>query len=202
MAKTLRRMCGTMSMHHFLLEADPKFRERQSALEHTTQRMMLGGPFMRAGVTTIPVVVHVLWNKAADNVSDAQVKSQIDVLNRDYRGANPDRSKVPAPWKGLVSDARIQFALAGMNAHINHDLALALIETNKEFGIEPGLASPEHFGTITTSHMSKPRPSNRALKASRWSRELWSRERRMGRAFWYACARSCMRGPNLSTWFV
>jgi hypothetical protein len=39
---------------------------------------------------------------------------------------------------------RIQFALAGMNAHINHDLSLALIRTNQEFGIHPGLISPEH----------------------------------------------------------
>ena len=39
---------------------------------------------------------------------------------------------------------RIQFALAGMNAHINHDLSLALIRTNREFGIQPGLTSPEH----------------------------------------------------------
>ena len=39
---------------------------------------------------------------------------------------------------------RIQFALAGMNAHINHDLSLALIQTNRQFGIQPSLASPEH----------------------------------------------------------
>jgi hypothetical protein len=39
---------------------------------------------------------------------------------------------------------RIQFALAGMNAHINHDLALALIQTNQQFGIQPSLTSSEH----------------------------------------------------------
>jgi hypothetical protein len=39
---------------------------------------------------------------------------------------------------------RIQFALAGMNAHINHDLALALLQTNAELQLAPGLASSEH----------------------------------------------------------
>jgi hypothetical protein len=39
---------------------------------------------------------------------------------------------------------RIQFALAGMNAHINHDLSLALIQTDREFNIAPALNSPEH----------------------------------------------------------
>lgn len=39
---------------------------------------------------------------------------------------------------------RIQFALAGMNAHINHDLSLALIQTDEEFNLIPTLNSPEH----------------------------------------------------------
>ena len=39
---------------------------------------------------------------------------------------------------------RIQFALAGMNAHINHDLALALLQTDDEFHLTPAPQSPEH----------------------------------------------------------
>ncbi len=37
------------------------------------------------------------------------------MLNRDYRGTNSDKSKAPDVWKGLVADARIQFALATRN---------------------------------------------------------------------------------------
>jgi len=39
---------------------------------------------------------------------------------------------------------RIQFALAGMNAHINHDLALALLAADAQMGVVPGLVSPQH----------------------------------------------------------
>jgi hypothetical protein len=39
---------------------------------------------------------------------------------------------------------RIQFALAGINAHINHDLAFALIETNRESNINPNRLSPQY----------------------------------------------------------
>lgn len=39
---------------------------------------------------------------------------------------------------------RIQFALAGMNAHINHDLALALLQTDNDLNLTPGLNSPQH----------------------------------------------------------
>ncbi len=53
-------------------------------------------------------------------------------------------------WKALFAARfnpgieRIQFALAGMNAHINHDLALALLQTDSELNLVPGKASPEH----------------------------------------------------------
>src|SRR5258708_29257522 len=64
------------------------------------------------GVVKIPVVVHVVFNTAAENSSDAQVKSQIAVLNKDFRAKNTDKSKVPSVWKGLVTDAGVEFALA------------------------------------------------------------------------------------------
>jgi hypothetical protein len=56
---------------------------------------------------------------------------------------------VPSSWKVFFEQRfaggidRIQFAVAGMNAHINHDLALALLKTDAEFGIAPGADSPE-----------------------------------------------------------
>jgi hypothetical protein len=60
---------------------------------------------------------------------------------------NPD---VASSWQALFEARnktgvdRIQFALAGMNAHINHDLALALLQTNDELHMTPPLESPEH----------------------------------------------------------
>jgi hypothetical protein len=56
--------------------------------------------------------VHVVHQTPEQDISDAQVKSQIDVLNRDYRAKNTDIRKVPPVWKSLVLDANIQFALA------------------------------------------------------------------------------------------
>jgi hypothetical protein len=59
-------------------------------------------------------------------------------------------ANVPSSWKALFEARfrpgidRIQFALAGMNAHINHDLALALLQTDTELNLIPGKTSPEH----------------------------------------------------------
>jgi hypothetical protein len=57
---------------------------------------------------------------------------------------------VPSSWSALFAARyrtgidRIQFALAGMNAHINHDLALALLATDSELNVVPTLDSREH----------------------------------------------------------
>ncbi len=55
---------------------------------------------------TIPVVVHVIHDGGVSNISDAQIQSQIDVLNEDYRkitGSNGD---------GNGADTEIEFCLA------------------------------------------------------------------------------------------
>jgi hypothetical protein len=65
-----------------------------------------------SGVVTIPVVVHVVYRTEVENISDAQVKSQIDALNRDFRARNDDLTNVPAPFKEVVGDAHIEFTLA------------------------------------------------------------------------------------------
>lgn len=108
-----RRLCGTMSVHQRLLEQYPGFRQNLVNLERLVTRRMLSGMAARAGApTTIPVVVHVVYNTAFENISDAQIKSQIISLNKDYRAKNPDRKKTPSVWTGLVTDANVQFALA------------------------------------------------------------------------------------------
>src|SRR5215472_19242775 len=106
-----RRQCGTMVVHNRLLERDPGYRGRLAAIEAATQRHLMMAAVRRPKRIVIPVVVHVVFNIAADNISDAQVKSQINVLNRDYRAKNTDKKKVPAVWSGLVGDADIGFAL-------------------------------------------------------------------------------------------
>lgn len=63
-------------------------------------------------VITIPVVVHVLYNDNNQNISDAQVKSQIIALNNDYRRLNADTVNTPSPFKNVAADTRIQFCLA------------------------------------------------------------------------------------------
>lgn len=108
-----RRQCGTMQAHYRLLEEDPNFRSKQVSLEQAVaKRLAIGGAATKAILVKIQVVCHVVYNTTAENISLAQIKSQIKVLNKDFRAKNPDKSKVPAVWKGLVADAKIEFVLA------------------------------------------------------------------------------------------
>ena len=58
---------------------------------------------------------------------------------------------IPSSWNALFESRfkpgidRIQFALAGMNAHINRDLAQALVDTGAALGVTPAPDSPEHW---------------------------------------------------------
>lgn len=54
----------------------------------------------------IPVVVHVIHNGGNENISDAQIQSQIDVLNEDYRKA------IGTNGFGNGVDTEIEFCLA------------------------------------------------------------------------------------------
>ena len=110
------RSCGTMEVHRRLLSEDPSYARARDEIENLTRLYEQGDQTAaRPGVTRIPVVVHVVWNTAAQNISDAQITSQINVLNRDFRRTNPDVSSTPAPFLPLTADARIEFFLASVD---------------------------------------------------------------------------------------
>ena len=114
MATPKRRQCATMVVHEKLSEEFPSYRANQDRIEQGIRRSIGTGQALRAlrKLLTIQVVVHVVYKLPAENISDAQVKSQIAVLNKDFRATNPDKSKVPPVWNGLVADANLKFALA------------------------------------------------------------------------------------------
>jgi hypothetical protein len=109
-----QRTCAQMVVHELLVETQPEYRERRKKAEEQTRQSIDSGQALRvaAKLVTLPVVVHVVHQTPEQDISDAQIKSQIDVLNRDYRAKNTDIRKVPPVWKSLVLDANIQFALA------------------------------------------------------------------------------------------
>lgn len=109
------RNCGTMENLHQLEQEDPALRERMQNIERETQQWISsqkGVANRSAVVINIPVVVHVVYNTTAQNISDAQINSQIAVLNADFRKLNSDISLLPTVFGPLAADCEIQFCLA------------------------------------------------------------------------------------------
>jgi hypothetical protein len=108
----LRRSCGAMAAHMMLLERHPSFRASQMRLEGATARRRdTELDLSKAKVVTMKTVVNVVYRTDAQNISNAQIGGQIRTLNKDFRARNSDRNRTPAPWKGLVTDSRVQFKL-------------------------------------------------------------------------------------------
>jgi hypothetical protein len=108
----LRRSCGAMAAHMMLLERFPAFRAAQMRLENATlRRRDTGFDAAKVKLVTIKTVVNVVYKTTEQNISDTQIKSQFTAMNKDFRATNPDRNQTPTPWKGLVSDVRLQFKL-------------------------------------------------------------------------------------------
>ncbi len=87
--------------------------------------------------------------------------SRLDVVFADlYFDAVDDVAagrEIPRAWAPLFEArektgiAPLQFAIAGMNAHINHDLVLALVTTTKEFGCGLDHDTPQHHDYLAVN---------------------------------------------------
>ena len=93
-------------------------------------------------VYTIPVVVHVVYRTDDENVSDEQIRSQIDSLNSDFGARNDDISKVPEAFKGRIGDAHIEFVLATSGPDGNPVTRITRTKTDRQsFSSDDGVKS-------------------------------------------------------------
>jgi hypothetical protein len=106
------RTCVTMTLHNELVQASEMYRTNRRNIEAFNTALRRARAARRTEVVRIPVVVHVLHHDPAQNVSDAQIQSQIAVLNKDFRKLNQDLVKVPEPFRPFIGDAMIEFGLA------------------------------------------------------------------------------------------
>jgi hypothetical protein len=73
-------------------------------------------------------------------------------VDDDAAGHEPSKAWAPLfEERHKAGVAPLQFAIAGMNAHINHDLALALVATCKEFGFKVDSDTPHHRDYIVVN---------------------------------------------------
>lgn len=149
-----QRKCGTETAILQKIQENPSLqavRDRdESRIQSKTRaiRQLNAAAKAAAGYTsvTIPVVVHIVMQDTT-LVTDAQVQSQIEVLNRDYAALNPDVSILPSVWRSLVGDAQIQFCLAQQDPEGALTNGIHRVRTNaRSFSID-GAARSVKFAT-------------------------------------------------------
>ncbi len=109
-----RHRCGSAERLQQHILANPALQQIRSRNEIATKQWLANKGNFRGntGVTTIPVVVHIIYNIAAQNISDQQVLSQIAVLNKDFRKLNSDSLHPQHPFYKYTADAKVEFCLA------------------------------------------------------------------------------------------
>ncbi len=112
--QVLNRGCASHTVLQQQLEADPGLQARLDAIEAFTEEAIRSGDriLLANGNIQIPVVFNVLYKTAAQNISQAQLQSQINVLNADYAALNSEYGSIPAAFAGVASGATgIEFVL-------------------------------------------------------------------------------------------
>ncbi len=107
------RYCASQEVLYRQLREDPTLSARMSEIEEFTENFQKNNANYRLvnGRIEIPVVVNVLYKTAAENISLAQIQSQIDVLNKDFNATNTDYNQVPALFSGVKANVGITFVL-------------------------------------------------------------------------------------------
>jgi hypothetical protein len=121
-----QRICGSVEYRQQLIRKTPGLSDKIESIESFTKNVQrhIGIPSPGADTTqsgllviNIPVVVHVIYNSSAENISEAQIQSQIDVLNKDYRRQNIDTANTPLYFQPFAADCGFHFVLAKVDQH-------------------------------------------------------------------------------------
>lgn len=108
-----QRLCGTQDYLQSLKQNTASlFLSQSPVFSQSVNSGSTAAELSSQTVINIPVVVHVVYSDASGNISDAQIQSQIDALNKNFNRENEDFSKVPAVFAKLAGAANIRFTLA------------------------------------------------------------------------------------------
>ncbi|KAF2514419.1 zinc metalloprotease [Flavobacterium zhairuonense] len=142
------RSCASQDVLEAQLKADPMQAIRMNQIEAFTNEQLLKGFSGRLvnGKIEIPVVVNVLYKTTAQNISDAQIQTQIDVLNKDFNALNSDYNSVPALFAGVKANIGITFVL---------DQVIRKSTTKTSWGTNDAMKKTAQGGIAPTSPTTK-----------------------------------------------
>ena len=113
---TGQQTCLSSEIARRNLERFPEMAAKSALINNTVDaRIATENPTAARTVVHIPVVVHVVYYGSLENISDAQIQSQIDVLNDDYRLLNANAGSIPQAFQPFAADVELEFCLASLD---------------------------------------------------------------------------------------
>ena len=140
--------CGTEALTKHMMEVSPEYKTAREKVNTQTEKWIKEYPNnSKKTIITIPVVVHLVWSTNNQNISDAQIQSQIDVLNEDYRRTNIDQINTETPWQAIAADCEINFCLATTDPNGQPTNGINRVETTHgQFGMDNDIHSSSAGG--------------------------------------------------------
>ena len=123
------RVCGTSNRLINFLDENPSYLIKRQILENLT----INFNKTPKSNLTIPVVVHVVYKNANENISNSQIISQIDVLSKDFTRTNTDAFNTPTSFLPVSSDMQISFCLAQQDPYGNPTDGIIRKQTSNSF---------------------------------------------------------------------
>lgn len=126
--------CKTSQLRQTNILKNPSILDNIKRINHHTERWIKSneGSIHLRSVETLPVVIHIIWREAHENISDEQVLSQLIVLNEDFRKLNANFANTPAPFQALAADVEIEFCLASEDPEGNFTNGITRTKTSKD----------------------------------------------------------------------
>lgn len=124
------RTCGTMDHFHRQAEEHPSLLHHKDAMNQEIADWLEANPnFNETRATyTMPIVFHVVYNTAVQNVSDELIMSQLEQINDDFQAMNDDINTVPAEFP--VGNVDIEFCLATVDPDGNATSGITRTQTS------------------------------------------------------------------------
>jgi hypothetical protein len=140
------RGCASHEVLERQMQEDPALASRMSNIEKLTNEAIKTGRLVN-GMIEIPVVFNVLYRTTAENISLAQLQSQIDVLNADFSATNSDYNTANNPYSAVRSgDYGIRFVL---------DQVIRKSTTKTSWGTNDVMKNAKRGGIAATSPTTK-----------------------------------------------
>ncbi len=125
--------CHSMKNLAYRLEKNPGLAKKMYDIEYNTRKLIAakkpnnpgggngnggggdgGTDPVYEGAVNIPVIVNII-EQTTGQVTQAQINSQIAILNEDFTNTNAGTINIPSEFANLVADVNITFTLAGVN---------------------------------------------------------------------------------------